>query len=217
MRKQPLIVCILLVLICARIFGQENNRGGIVYGPKAAFNISAPQGWILDTESGVNQGMPCVLYPQLQRDLAVNYGKLGGVLVARRDFVGAKIKYTSALEITQKLGIVLASQSDLKGAEAALTSVLRIRQKLAGRDLTNGQWQHDLALAYKNLGIVLKGQGNTAEAETDFRASLKIFTDLIQTHGEDPLWKADLDLCQGTVRRIERSRLGKNPLLLSSF
>ena len=64
MRKQPLIVCLLLLLICARVFGQENNRGGIVYGPKAAFSISAPQGWILDTESGVNQGMPCVLYPK---------------------------------------------------------------------------------------------------------------------------------------------------------
>jgi hypothetical protein len=52
------------LLICARSFGQENNRGGIVYGPKAAFNISAPQGWILDNESGVSQGMPCVLYPK---------------------------------------------------------------------------------------------------------------------------------------------------------
>ena len=64
MRKQPSIVCILLLLICARSFGQENNRGGIVYGPKAAFNISAPPGWVLDNESGVDQGLPCVLYPK---------------------------------------------------------------------------------------------------------------------------------------------------------
>ncbi len=51
-----------LLFICARSFGQENYRGGIVYGPKAAFNISAPEGWVLDNESGANQGMPCVLY-----------------------------------------------------------------------------------------------------------------------------------------------------------
>src|SRR5947199_551312 len=43
---------------------QEQYRGGIVYGPKAAFNISAPEGWVLDNESGVDQGMPCVLYPK---------------------------------------------------------------------------------------------------------------------------------------------------------
>jgi hypothetical protein len=60
--KQPFIVYILFLFICARSFGQENYRGGIVYGPKAAFNISAPEGWVLDNESGANQGMPCVLY-----------------------------------------------------------------------------------------------------------------------------------------------------------
>ena len=41
---------------------QEQYRGGIVYGPKAGFNISAPEGWVLDNESGADQGMPCVLY-----------------------------------------------------------------------------------------------------------------------------------------------------------
>ena len=42
-------------------FGQQ-YPGGIVYGPKAAFNISAPDGWVLDNQSGQNQGLPCVLY-----------------------------------------------------------------------------------------------------------------------------------------------------------
>ena len=58
------IVCIVLLLICARSSGQEKYRGGIVYGPKAAFNISAPEGWVLDNESGAGQGLPCVLYPK---------------------------------------------------------------------------------------------------------------------------------------------------------
>ena len=62
--KPSLIVCIVLLFICARSFGQENNRGGIVYGPKAAFNISAPEGWVLDNQSGADQGLPCVLYPK---------------------------------------------------------------------------------------------------------------------------------------------------------
>ena len=46
------------------ISAQENYRGGIVYGPKAAFNINAPEGWVLDNESGAQQGLPCVLYPK---------------------------------------------------------------------------------------------------------------------------------------------------------
>src|SRR5947207_8798196 len=62
--RSLLVACIALSLGGVRSFGQENYRGGIVYGPKAAFNISAPEGWVLDNESGVDQGMPCVLYPK---------------------------------------------------------------------------------------------------------------------------------------------------------
>ena len=62
--KSPFVICILFLLICARGSAQENFRGGIVYGPKAAFNISAPERWVLDNESGKNQGLPCVLYPK---------------------------------------------------------------------------------------------------------------------------------------------------------
>src|SRR6266513_2910009 len=60
--KSLSIVCIVLLLICARSSGQEKYRGGIVYGPKAAFNISVPEGWVLDNQSGAEQGLPCVLY-----------------------------------------------------------------------------------------------------------------------------------------------------------
>jgi hypothetical protein len=64
MMKRPFFVCIALALFCAPISAQEKYKGGIVYGPKAAFNISAPEGWVLDNESGAEQGLPCVLYPK---------------------------------------------------------------------------------------------------------------------------------------------------------
>lgn len=35
---------------------------GIVYGPKAAYQIDAPKHWVLDNTSGVSEGLPCVLY-----------------------------------------------------------------------------------------------------------------------------------------------------------
>src|SRR5437899_8862385 len=62
--KPPFIVCVLFLFICAGSFGQENDRGGIVSGPKASFNISAPEGWVVDNESGKGQDLPCVLYPK---------------------------------------------------------------------------------------------------------------------------------------------------------
>src|SRR5215469_5216174 len=57
-------VSCLVVLIATSVSVQQKCAGGIVYGPKASFNISAPEGWVLDNESGVEQRLPCVLYPK---------------------------------------------------------------------------------------------------------------------------------------------------------
>jgi tetratricopeptide (TPR) repeat protein len=53
-----------LATLSPRLLGQETSPGGIVYGPKTGFNISAPEGWVLDTEAGKGQDLPCVLYPK---------------------------------------------------------------------------------------------------------------------------------------------------------
>ena len=64
--KSPIVVGCLCCVVFAMvsISAQENYRGGIVYGPKAAFNIAAPEGWVLDNQAGAEQGLPCVLYPK---------------------------------------------------------------------------------------------------------------------------------------------------------
>jgi hypothetical protein len=57
-------VCIALIVLCGSGLAQETFSGGIVYGPKAAFKIDAPPGWVLDNKAGAEQGLPCVLYPK---------------------------------------------------------------------------------------------------------------------------------------------------------
>ena len=64
MIKSTCVGLIGLVAICARIDGESEHPGGVVYGPKAGFNISAPEGWVVDNESGKAQDLPCVLYPK---------------------------------------------------------------------------------------------------------------------------------------------------------
>ena len=46
------------------LLGEETSASGSVYGPKAGFNISPPEGWAVDNEAGKAQDMPCVLYPK---------------------------------------------------------------------------------------------------------------------------------------------------------
>ena len=62
--KSAAAVWITSMCFCIVAVAQSQNAGGIVYGPKAAFNITAPHGWVLDNQSGAEQGLPCVLYPK---------------------------------------------------------------------------------------------------------------------------------------------------------
>src|SRR5881296_554103 len=64
--KTKMCVLALLVIIAfsPSMLGQEKIPAGVVHGPKAGFKISAPEGWVVDNEAGVNQDLPCVLYPK---------------------------------------------------------------------------------------------------------------------------------------------------------
>jgi hypothetical protein len=70
-----------LLLTCGGVLAQGTFPGGIVYGPKAAFKIDAPAGWVLDNSAGSEQGLPCVLYPKgsTWADAnAIMYAKIAG-------------------------------------------------------------------------------------------------------------------------------------------
>jgi tetratricopeptide (TPR) repeat protein len=62
--KISILALLAVSALSPSLLGQETPHGGIVNGPKAAFNIAAPEGWVLDTESGKHQDLPCVLYPK---------------------------------------------------------------------------------------------------------------------------------------------------------
>src|SRR5262245_21233233 len=65
--KTKMCDCGLLGLVISpfwALLGEEAPPRGIVHGPKAGFDIAAPEGWVLDTEAGKGQDLPCVLYPK---------------------------------------------------------------------------------------------------------------------------------------------------------
>lgn len=62
MKTNPKLIVVLMFCGAIIDLAAELSPGGIVYGPKAAFKIDAPQGWVLDNTSGAEDGLPCVLY-----------------------------------------------------------------------------------------------------------------------------------------------------------
>ena len=101
--KRALFLLTALSTFGAVSFGQ-NYAGGIVYGPKAAFNLTAPKGWVLDNQSGKNQGLPCVLYRKGQSwadGKTVMYAK-----VASTDFEDVDVFVSWAInEMKEKHGM----------------------------------------------------------------------------------------------------------------
>src|SRR4030088_441333 len=82
--KTKLELLVLLSLLAAglKAMGQP-SAGGIVYGPKGAFNISAPKGWKLDPTAGKANRLPCVLYPDGARWETADplmYAKIAGTI-----------------------------------------------------------------------------------------------------------------------------------------
>ena len=64
MKLRTLVVILLCILAAHLEVTAQPSAGGIVYGPKGAFNMTAPKGWSLDPTAGSDQGLPCVLYPE---------------------------------------------------------------------------------------------------------------------------------------------------------
>jgi hypothetical protein len=67
MKSRVILLAVLLGLLLGQALlaaEKEFGGGGIVYGKGYAFLIDAPPGWVLDTRSGVPDGLQAVFYPR---------------------------------------------------------------------------------------------------------------------------------------------------------
>ena len=99
--KVCVVVFLALGAFCPYGSAQEASRDGTVYGPKTAFNISAPVGWVVDNEAGKEQGMPCVLYPKgssWREAKTVMYANIAGT-----EFEGVNVFVAMAIKEMEKI------------------------------------------------------------------------------------------------------------------
>jgi len=55
---------ILGVFITGSVFSQDTSRGGIIYGDKWAYMVTAPDGWIMDSNTWANRGVFGLFYEE---------------------------------------------------------------------------------------------------------------------------------------------------------
>ena len=70
MRRTVYVIFIILLSLTISYLAEDNDKLGdeansrIVFGENHAFIVMAPEGWVLDNSSGVNQGLHAVFYPK---------------------------------------------------------------------------------------------------------------------------------------------------------
>jgi hypothetical protein len=180
MRRSRLFPLALLLLIPGSLPAAppppppQVGGGGIVYADGIAFSIAAPTGWVLDNHSGVQQGLPAVLYPEGSswKDAAtVMYPN-----AARRT---ADRKLTAF--IAEDLDRYRAAAPDLR-VETLEPQALRDGRKAEIRKLTEKSLGNVEAVAYLEepghfILLVL-----STRSEDDFAKALPAFRELLGSY-----------------------------------
>src|ERR1051325_7742774 len=106
----------LAIPLISTVLADETPPAGTVYGPKAGVKISAPEGWVVDNESGKEQDLSCVLYPKgssWSDAKTVMYANLAGPeFEGVNGFVATAIKEMKAKHGTPKEKIASGKTKD---------------------------------------------------------------------------------------------------------
>jgi len=151
--------------------------------------------------------------PELQRDLAVSYEKLGDVLLSAGQKSEAAEWFAKEIPLTERLaaddpdsskrqddlaiaydrlGRVDRDLSRDDAALAALRSSLAVVEPLLTREDRQPNWQRDAAATYEVLGDVFAHRGESNHAVDSFRRALALREQLAASL-EDISWQRELE------------------------
>ncbi len=158
------------------LFGQEDMKTGIIYGDNHAFSLTAPDGWILDNKSGVNQGLYAVFYRHGE-----SWDKAGTVMYANTASLEDKAHRTLEQLIKYDLNNFKSNYPDIKiidGKDIVIKAKVIAKIKyLSGKSYGNVE-----ALAYIDAGktgIMIIMSSRTKDG---FDSSLTAFESLVKSY-----------------------------------
>jgi hypothetical protein len=159
---------------------------GIIYGTDHAFSLTAPKGWMLDNESGVQQGIHAVFYPKGKT------WKNSPVIAYARSRPRTKKIQTTEDVVKDVVAMFHREGSPNYKAKKDGTITTASGKKADIYIYTGDEWGNSEAVAYfvekKTINFVVY---NSPKAD-DFRKSLDSFKTLAKSYtfmGDAPLKK----------------------------
>jgi hypothetical protein len=161
--KNIAILIVFLTFSLNSVFTQENNKGGIIYGQNFAFIVTAPVGWIMDSDSMSQQGIFGLFYEE---------GKIFGA----QNNTPIIYIVTFALNNASDDELIKFAQEDINKYVINGAKTERINRRYKKSDilyltynvnLTNGRYETFVFMRYKNtcLIVILNANNNAQRNE----------------------------------------------------
>jgi len=157
-------------------YGQDDTNTGIIYGKNHAFSLTAPEGWVLDNESGVNQGLHAVFYrhgESWEKALTVMYANTASLENKPHETLDQLIKYDLTKFKTDYSDIKITDGKDIIIKDNVIAKV---------RYLLGNSYGNFEAMAYIDAGktgvmIIL-----SSRSQEGFENSLPAFESLVKSY-----------------------------------
>ena len=169
--KNATILLAAAVLLASSATAGQVGGGGIVYGSELGASVTAPDGWVFDNESGVDQGLHAVMYPvgstwaNSKAVIYVNFSQLEPQQTLE-GFIAVDI--AEYRKRAPKLSVESVDPIMLVGGAKAVV-----------RQFKGDDWGNHEAVAYASLDSGIAMYVLTCRDEDSFRKSLSAFKDVV--------------------------------------
>ena len=176
--RRTLHAACLIILCSLAAHAQEARAGagdkdtGVVFGKDYAFAVTAPGGWVLDTESGIQQGLHAVFYPagsSWKEGQAVMYVNAAAKPDTLEKFVEADV--ASFRKGSPRLKVSDEGPLAVDG-----------RQRVVAKRFVEDQLGNYEAVAYVEEGKVVVTLVLSARTQGEFDAALPAFRKLVSSY-----------------------------------
>jgi len=149
--KAKTILIVLLTFLINSVFAQENKRSGIIYGQNYAFIVTAPVGWIMDSDSLSQQGIFGLFYEEGKKFGSQNNTPIIYIV-------------TLSLNNASDDALIKFAQEDINGYTTNGAKTERINRQYKRSDmlyltynvnLTNGRFETFVFTRYKNNCFII--------------------------------------------------------------
>ncbi len=171
-----LLIILILASFNLAIFGQEDTKTAIIYGNDHTFSLTAPDGWILDTKSGIKQGLHAVFYrngESWKNAITVMYSNTASLEDKAHKNLDQLIKYDLNQFKSNYSDIKITDGKDIQIKEGVIAKI----KYLSGKSYGNYE-----AMAYIDtgkIGVMIIMSSRTKEGSDN---SLTAFEDLVKSY-----------------------------------